>query len=159
MTLSIDKVRAGRSGLLGAAWDSASSWSGLVHEWARLSIDVRGVLNSGGDCTQSGVERRLAFMGWDLDARLKLRSSYSIAAIAETFFGDLGFRPVSTEPDSCLMDSVLIKREGTTTALAALFAWAADRIKDQMIQAGAAALRMDLIVDAPWDVVRVTQSN
>lgn len=135
MSFSFEKFQSGRSGALGAIWESLAKgeangeaanephrsnsggiWSGLLSEWSHVSASVRTILNSESPSDSlrplnpptvdtTNVERRLSFLGWDFDSRFANRRTFKLRDFADIYFNELGFRPAKGEADP---DSTLL---------------------------------------------------
>lgn len=160
MPHSFEKFLAGRSGTLAAAWDHAAApapWSTLTKEWIGLTVAVRSVLgNSPGSQSidRESLEKRLAFLGWDFEARVQ---PLTIDNHVRAFFTDLGFRPAPKgidEPDGILLDSVLSRREGAGSALTILFAWATETVSKNSEEKHT-TLSVEFVKNAPAHIVRL----
>ncbi|MBK7893154.1 MAG: hypothetical protein IPJ84_20545 [Bdellovibrionales bacterium] len=164
MPHSFEKFLTGRSGTLAAAWDHAAAsapWSTLMKEWIGLTVAIRNTLrNSPGSPSidREALEKRLAFLGWDLEARVQ---PLSVDNHIRAFFTDLGFRPApkgSGEPDGSLLDTVLSRHEGAGSALTILFAWATETVSKTSSESHT-KLSVEFVKNAPAHIVRLRFSD
>lgn len=168
MPHSFEKFLIGRSGTLAAAWDHATAsapWAALIKEWVGLTVAVRNTLQLQPSQTSTAIDReslekRLAFLGWDLEAKV---GPVCFENHARAFFTDLGFRPVANhdsgnagncDADLSLLDTVLSRREGAASAIAILFAWAAEIVSKTAADAQN-KLSVEFLENVPAHVVRV----
>lgn len=160
MPHSFEKFLTGRSGTLAAAWDHAAAaapWSTLMKEWIGLTVAIRNTLRSspGSPSTdRESLEKRLAFLGWDLEAKVQ---PLTVDNHIRTFFTDLGFRPAPKgvgEPDGSLLDTVLSRHEGEGSALTILFAWATETVSKTASE-NRIKLSVEFVKNAPAHIVRL----
>lgn len=164
MPHSFEKFLTGRSGTLAAAWDHAAAsapWSTLMKEWIVLTVAIRNTLRcspGSPSADRESLEKRLAFLRWDLEARVQ---PLTIDNHIRTFFTDLGFRPAPkgyNEPDGSLLDSVLSRREGAGSALTILFAWATETVS-KMSTESHTKISVEFVKNAPAQIVRLRISD